>query len=378
MKNWLIRFFLLFCISILLLANITFNDASAYSSSTNGTHQFIFEQARKILRNDGYKSIADFLDSIDPSSGLTYLEILIKGSDENDRLIAASQHYMDPMDHRGLWFIWYQKSAGTLCQERFNQAILDWQRGDYYNAMYNLGWATHLLQDVSVPHHAWTTYLFGHGKYEGWVDNNKYFFAVDSGGLYSFSSFPDLQFYISKHYSWTDVSAHDWVDYNAHESLKHFLRVNSRMATYVTDAAVPYVETIHPLPNSLETTWVITTYQTSKMQLHFEKIYMENSFDYIYIFDKYDNLLDVYTGQHGDFWTPEYLSGDALKIKVKTDYSMRSWGYRIKEVRYFDTGEDLYGAANTLLPLAQRATAGFVHFFFMKADLNISQDNASE
>jgi len=339
----------------------------AYKSGTNATHQFIFEQAKTILQNDGYVSYAEFLDSVEPSSGLTYLKIMIKGSDENDGLIAAREHYMDPMDHKGLLLLGsYQKSAGTLCQERFIEAVAQWQSGNYYNAMYNLGWAVHLVQDVCVPHHAWTTYLDWHSGYEDWVQNNGYLYAVSSGGTYSFPSFTDLQYYTPNHYSGVNVSAYDWVDSNAHESIKCFLYVNSYTAGYVTDAADPYVETIHPLPNNLATTWVITAYQTSGMQLHFEKIDMENSHDFIYIYDKYDNLLDEYTGQYTDFWTPWYSSGDSLNIKVTTDSSLQSWGYKLKEVKYYDLGEEPDEATSVLLPRAQRTTAGFIKFFFDK------------
>jgi len=352
----------------------------AYKSGTNATHQLIFEQARTILRNDGYVSYAEFLDSVEPSSGLTYLKIMIKGSDENDDLWSAREHYMDPMDHKGLLLLGsYQKSAGTLCQERFNEAVTQWQNGNYYNAIYNLGWAAHLVQDVCVPHHAWTTYSNWHSEYETWVQNNRYLYAVSSGGTYSFPSFTDLQYYSPKHYSGVDISAYDWVDNNAHESIKYFLSVNSYTASYVTDAAAPYVETIHPLPNNLATTWVITTYQTSEMQLHFEKIDMENNHDYIYIYDKYDNLLGVYTGQYNtDFWTPWYSSGDTLKIKVTTDSSLQSWGYKIKEVKYYDLGEDPNGATSVLFPRAQRTTAGFFKFFFDKVlkTIYIRQDGS--
>jgi len=344
------------------------NIAKAYKSGTGATHQFIFEQARTILRNDGYVSYAEFLDSIEPSSGLTYLQIMIKGSDDNDGLIAAREHYMDPLDHTGLHFFPWgpEKSAGTLCQERFNEAVSQWQSGNFYNAFYNLGWAAHLVQDVCVPHHAWTTYLDWHSEYEDWVNNNKDLYAVNSGGIYSFQSFTDLQYYTPRHYSWTNVSAYDWVDYNAHESIKHFLLVDSYTGTYVHDAANPYIETVHSLPNNLETTWLITTYGTTGMQLHFEKIDVETGFDYIWIYDKYGNLLDVYTGQHGNFWTSWYPVGDTVKIKVTTDYSVQSWGYKIKEVKYYDFSEDLYGATSVLLPRAQRTTAGFVKFFFDK------------
>jgi phospholipase C len=351
---------------VLLMLSFTAEPVSAYSSGSGGTHHFIFEQAKSILQNDGYKSFADFLNSTEPSSGLTYLQIMIKGSDENDGLIAAREHYMDPMDHQGLFLITYQKSAGTLCQERFSEAVTQWKNGNYSQAMYNLGWATHLVQDLCVPHHAWTKVLDWHSYYESWANENKALLAVSSRGIYNFSSFPDLQYYLPAHYSWSNTSAYDWVDYCAHESITQFLLVNSYYGTNVTDSADPYIETIHPLPNDLKTARIITSYGASMMQLHFEKIDTENGSDYICIYDKHDNLLDAYTGKHEDIWTPWYSTADTLKIKVTTNPSNQSWGYKINEVRYHDLGENVTQAANALLTLAQRATAGFIKFFFDK------------
>jgi parallel beta-helix repeat protein len=300
-----------------------------------------------------------------------------EGSDQADypEYIASREHYMDPMDHAGL-YIWpvYYKSAGTLCQEKFEEATMHWANGEYVDAMGDLGWAAHLVQDICVPHHA-LTYPWGwHAEYEDWVDNNKDAFAVTSGGVYSFSPFPDRQFYPTYnsgppsqaywHYAGDEPTAYDWVDYNAHESIKYFAEVNSVTNDYVTDLANPYIETSHPLPNNLETVRILTTYLTSGIQLHFEKIDMESGYDYVYIYDKYDNLQEAYTGLHGDFWTPWYPVGDTVKIKVKTDASVESWGYKIKEVKYYDIDDNPYETTSVLLPRAQRTTAGFIKFFF--------------
>ena len=339
------------------------NSAVAYKSgSGETTHRFIFNQAREILKNDGY-CYSSFLNLKEPVSNLTYWEIMIKASEENDDLISAREHYMDPMDHEGFQSIF--RSAGELCEEKFAEAQTAWLHfGDYYDAMYNLGWAIHTVQDVCVPHHAWPTALEGHSDYEDWVNNSKDSYAVNSSGLYSFPSFPDLQYYVPTHYSWETVSARDWVDYNAHESIKHLLSVNSNTGSDIEDSANPYVQTVHPLPDSLTTTWVITAHQTDKFQLYFEEINMKPN-DYIYICDANDNVLDTFTHQHTlNYWTQTYSVSDILKIKVVTNSTDPSWGYKISKVKYHDVGEDFDAATSVLLPLAQKTTAGFIVFFF--------------
>jgi len=259
--------------------------AKAYKSGTRATHQFIFEQARTILLNDGYVSYVEFLDSIEPSSDLTYLQIMIKGSDENDGLIAAREHYMDPTDHHPLSYMGIPagKNAGQLCQERFDEAVLRWQSSDYYNAIYNLGWAAHLVQDVCVPHHAYPTWQQGHDTYELWVLDNMALFAVNNGGLYSFTSFPNYQFYTPQHFVGENSSAFDWVDYNAHESIKYWGYVNyygtyNSIDPVVNDWAENdyFIETIHNLPNNVNTTWVVNQPGSTQIKIHFQTINLDS------------------------------------------------------------------------------------------------------
>jgi len=361
----------------ILISAFNVNVVKAYKSGSDGTHQFIFSQAKEILKNDGYRSYAAFLDSLDPAApGRTYLQVMIAGSDDHDDIISAREHYHDPMGHNGLYYFFtYWKSAAQLCQERFDEAVSHWLSNNYHEAIYDLGWATHMVQDACVPHHAMTSAGDWHSEFESWVNDNKYSFAVNYGGIYSFSSLPDYQYYKTEaveHYSWDNASAYDWVDYNAHESDKYSLSVNGKSLAVVGDfdpdgewgGWIPYIETIHPLPNNLEASFEITKRQTSSMRLQFLKLDMETNYDYVYIYDKHDNLLGTYTGKMDTaFWTPWY-SVDTLKIRVKTDGSTQSWGYKIISVENYDTDEDLYGATSVLLSRAQRTTAGFIKFFF--------------
>lgn len=368
-----------------LVCNV--NSVLAYNKGTGGTHYFIFDQARTILGNDGFVSYQEFLDSV-AEPGKTYWDKMKEGSDEADtwEILASRDHYMSPLDHVGLYIFPFQsKSAATLCQEKFDEALNHWvDDQNLSEAMKDLGWAAHLIQDLCVPFHAAedTGSLIippnRHSDYENWVQSNQNDFAVYSEGEYSFQSFPDRQYYPTGnsgppsqaywHYNGSDPTAYDWADYNAHEGLKYYLCVNYATGAW-NNFAVPCIETVHNLTDNLDTTWTITMYNSSGFQLHFSRLDM-NTGDYVSIYDKNDNLLAQYTGVINNLWEPSpsswYNSGDTLKIRTTTDGAGASWGFDIDNIKSNDTGDDLQGATDILLPRAQRTTAGFIKFFFDK------------
>jgi len=368
-----------------LLLNV--EPVEAYKSGANATHRFIFDQAASILQNDGYVSYAEFLNSTEPYSGLTYLEIMKKASDENDNLYVGSfpfwdfhadvccgNHYMDPLDHEGLllgWPLGQFKSAGVLCQERFDAAVSFWQQGDFYNATYNLGWATHLVQDLCVPYHSilmWDWPLpNNHDNYETWVNSiiTDPACAVHSGGIYSLPSFPDLQYYVPQHYNGVNSSAMDWVDYNAHESTKFFGCVN-----YETNVWKEYhchLQTVKPLPIDTNTSCTLTYWMADKIKVHFEYLQVDLD-DQIIISDNSNQTIITYTNiNKTNEWTPEIL-GPNVHIRIVTD-SLRpqnTWGYKLDRVQFHDIGDEFVVSTIALLYRAQWTTAGFIKFFLDK------------
>lgn len=184
------------------------------SDQLNGgqtTHQFIMDRVPIILQNDGYTFLSDFLTP--------YVNQMKYGSMRADQTIWDSrEHYMDPSTHNGYLTF---KSAGTLAFERFDAAVTHWFAGDKQSAFYDLGWSTHLVQDLTVPHHAYVTALNYHAEYEQWVYDNQLSYSVSSGGIYNFSS------YLPGHYE-NELSPMDWVDYNAHFSIDYYPFVNGQ------------------------------------------------------------------------------------------------------------------------------------------------------
>lgn len=195
----------------LALVLLSFSPAvSAYKESDqlNGgqtTHQFIMDRIPIILQNDGYTFLSDFLTP--------YLNQMKYGSMRADQTLWDSrEHYMDPYSHGGYLLF---KSAGQLADERFDAAVGHWLSGDRGGAFYDLGWSVHLVQDLTVPHHAAVTAFNYHSEYEQWVYDNQNGYVVSSGGIYSFSS------YVPGHYD-SESDPFDWVDYNAHFSIDYY------------------------------------------------------------------------------------------------------------------------------------------------------------
>ena len=148
--------------------------------SAGGTHVFINEQARQILFNDGYRKVAHFFSMFTGQldSGVVWIDSGLK---------SVSHHY-DPDTGSGIWF-W--PSAAEKCSEFFSRALQQWQSKRHARAVFFLGAAVHLIQDLCVPHHASCKVFGGHVDFEDWAGRRKSHYKVDSGGTYGISENPE-------------------------------------------------------------------------------------------------------------------------------------------------------------------------------------------
>jgi hypothetical protein len=93
----------------------------------------------------------------------------------------------------------------------------------------------------------------------------------------------------------------------------------------------------HMYPNDYDHTWTKTHSGALKMKIHFTKIDTQTDHDFIYIYDKDNNQIAHYTGSHTDIWTP-IAYGDTIKIRLKTDSSVKGWGFKIDQYSYYVHG----------------------------------------
>jgi hypothetical protein len=90
-------------------------------------------------------------------------------------------------------------------------------------------------------------------------------------------------------------------------------------------------ESAHPYTNNLDKTWTISRPGEGKIRAHFAQLETENGWDYVYIYDKNDNLVESYTGSRRDFWT-SWVNGDTIKIRLVTDGSFTAYGFTVDNV----------------------------------------------
>ena len=167
--------------------------------TAGGTHVFINEQARRILFNDVYRKVANFFSMFagQLDGGVVWIDSGLK---------SVSHHY-DPYTGSGMWF-W--PSAAEKCSEFFSRALNLWQTKRHARAMYFLGAAVHLVQDLCVHHHAACRLFGGHAQYEGWAGKRKLDYSADCGGIYDISG-----------------SSGDWIDENARIAGKYLSLVDN-------------------------------------------------------------------------------------------------------------------------------------------------------
>jgi phospholipase C len=137
------------------------------------THEFCNRQAITILSADGFSSCADFF--------LRHVNDLNAGVVWADQGWKNVNHYFEPDSRKGLW----QFSTAIEEFSRYlNRATRCMRRRELHKACFFLGAATHLLQDLCVPHHARGKVFDGHKQYETWARDHCSTFAATSGGVY--------------------------------------------------------------------------------------------------------------------------------------------------------------------------------------------------
>lgn len=138
------------------------------------THEFCNRQALTILRNDGYTDCATFIEK--------YLQEFNAGVYWADQGWKNVSHYFVPSSGSGLWHF---SNAVEEYSAFIAQAKAKIINHDYGRAVFFLGAAVHLVQDLCVPHHARSKLFCGHKEYEQWAEKNCVRYAIREQGLYN-------------------------------------------------------------------------------------------------------------------------------------------------------------------------------------------------
>ncbi len=135
------------------------------------THWFINESALNMLHSADYSQNTRLI--------APYLASLQAGAAWADAGCKNISHFFNPQTRKGIWGF---ASAACDFVHYLNKADLRNQQGNAEDAIFYLGAAAHLLQDVCVPHHTCGLLFEGHKEYEYWVEQNftNYFITTDS------------------------------------------------------------------------------------------------------------------------------------------------------------------------------------------------------
>jgi phospholipase C len=137
------------------------------------THEFCNTQALKILQHDGFSRCATFF--------LQYAKELNSGVYWADQGWKNVSHFFKPASTKGLWRF---PGATEEFEQHLSQAMKTMRQGNLRKAVFFLGAAAHLAQDLCVPHHALGKMFAGHQQYETWVQQHYDQYAVNSHGIY--------------------------------------------------------------------------------------------------------------------------------------------------------------------------------------------------
>lgn len=165
-----------------------------FFSEKGTTHLFCNRQGIKILKNDGKKKHALFLNS--------QIDNLNRGVIWADKGWKYFSHYLEPKVENGYG---PYPNAKQECKYYFDKAMHFWSSNNIKKAMFFLGAAVHLVQDLCVPHHSAGTAFCGHKEYEKWVQGYYSSYEVLSGGIYNFYE-----------------NAGEWVEHNANISRVYY------------------------------------------------------------------------------------------------------------------------------------------------------------
>ncbi|MEG0050892.1 MAG: zinc dependent phospholipase C family protein [Terrisporobacter sp.] len=125
-------------------------------------HLYIQENAFDILKNNGYKEEANFLNQ--------FKENIERGLVWADEDFKSYYHFYNPTEKKGMYG--NAGNALTIATKYYNNAINFARNGDYNNAMAYFGASCHIIQDLTIPQHAKRQLLDNHKQFETYVKYN--------------------------------------------------------------------------------------------------------------------------------------------------------------------------------------------------------------
>ncbi|MHA1793193.1 MAG: caspase family protein [Promethearchaeota archaeon] len=98
----------------------------------------------------------------------------------------------------------------------------------------------------------------------------------------------------------------------------------------------------HPYPDYYDNYWYYTQPGAAMIQIHFDYIRIEESYDKVYVGDGYNAIryyYEMFSGSYGSFWT-DWIESDKVYVELISDESVNDDGFVVDKIRYVNyTGE---------------------------------------
>lgn len=126
--------------------------------------------------------------------------------------------------------------------------------------------------------------------------------------------------------------------------------ITGRASAVSSETKPVLIESTHPYPPNDDETWEIhAATATTRMRLHFTYLSTEPGWDFVYLMDGQNNIVEVYTGDYSDFWTP-WINGSLAKLELTSDDVNCEDGFVCDAYEAELVGDGLSGAIIGLSP----------------------------
>ena len=115
------------------------------------------------------------------------------------------------------------------------------------------------------------------------------------------------------------------------------------------------IESDHPYANDTDETWTIDGGPSAtRIRVHFSRIGTEPGFDWVWVLDGQDNMVESYTADYTDLWSP-WITGSIARIELTSDYGNTGWGFACDKYEVQTVGGGIAGVTVNLSPDSRTA-----------------------
>ncbi len=124
---------------------------------------------------------------------------------------------------------------------------------------------------------------------------------------------------------------------NAYNALMNVVPPNDEPDESLWKDQVDTTESEHPYKNSADQTFTISSPGAKFMRVIFERVETERNYDKVSVQTAAGETVDEITGTVANYRS-EYVRGDKILIKLKSDGSVNGWGFKVAKIQIIAAG----------------------------------------